>query len=163
MTEQTHLTPTLDSPWEERGFVVPDPRLPGGEGGALVRAGEVGDAPFMTDTRNMIAETAERLFADHLDQTTREAAEEGTWPAALWEAVAANGLDRVLVPEEAGGFGGDWGDAFVILRAAGKHAAPVPLAETIGASWLLTQAGLDAPQGIVTFAESGTLAIEPCR
>jgi len=122
---------------------------------------EVGDASPMTDTRNMIAETAERLFADHLDTATRVAAEAGTWPEALWQEIANNGLDRVLEPEEAGGFGGDWGDAFVILRAAGKHAAPVPLAETIGASWLLTQAGLDAPQGIVTFAESGTIAILP--
>ena len=115
--------------------------------------GEVGDAPFMTDTRHMIAETVERLFADHLDQTTREAAEEGGWPAALWDAIAANGLDRVLVPEEAGGFGGDWADAFVILRAAGKHAAPVPLAETIGASWLLTQAGAKLPEGPLSLAD----------
>lgn len=123
--------------------------------------GEVGDALPMTDTRNMIAETAERLFADHLDTATRESAEAGTWPDALWREVAANGLDRVLVPEAAGGFGGAWSDAFVILRAAGKHAAPVPLAETIGASWLLAQAGLEAPEGIVTFAESGLIEISP--
>jgi hypothetical protein len=29
----------------------------------------------------------------------------------------------------------------VVVRAAGKHAAPVPLAETILASWLLAQRG----------------------
>lgn len=115
--------------------------------------GEVGDAPSMTDTRNMIAETAERLFADHLDTATREAAEAGTWPDALWNEIATNGLDRVLVPEDAGGFGGDWGDAFVILRAAGKHAAPVPLAETIGASWLLTQAGETVPDGPLSLTD----------
>lgn len=115
--------------------------------------GEVGDAPAMTDTRNMIAETAERLFADHLDTATRAAAEAGTWPDALWNEIAANGLDRVLVPEDAGGFGGDWGDAFVILRAAGKHAAPVPLAETIGASWLLTHAGETVPDGPLSLTD----------
>ena len=82
-----------------------------------------------------------------------EAAEAGTWPAALWDEIAANGLDRVLVPEEKGGIGGSWEDAFVILRAAGRHAAPVPLAETIGAGYLLAQAGLDAPEGPLSLAE----------
>jgi len=123
------------------------PLLRGGEG-----RGEVGDAP-MTNERNMIAETAARLFAAHLDTAVIEAAEAGTWPAALWDEIAANGLDRVLVPEEKGGIGGSWEDAFVILRAAGRHAAPVPLAETIGAGYLLAQAGLDAPEGPLSLAE----------
>jgi len=33
------------------------------------------------------------------------------------------------------------------VRAAGKHAAPVPLAETIVGGWLLAQAGLEVPLG----------------
>lgn len=139
----------------------------GGEGGSLFPTlssreervaregapGEVGGAPPMTDTRSMIAETAERLFAAHLDTATRDAAEAGTWPDALWNEIAANGLDRVLVPEQGGGFGGDWSDAFMILRAAGQHAAPVPLAETIGASWLLVQAGESVPDGPLSLAD----------
>lgn len=107
----------------------------------------------MTDTRNMIAETAERLFAAHLDSAVMDAAEAGTWPAALWDEIAANGLDRVLVPAEQDGIGGDWEDAFVILAAAGRHAAPVPLAETIGAGWLLARAGLDVPAGPLSLAD----------
>lgn len=107
----------------------------------------------MTNERKMIAETAERLFTTHLDTATIEAAEVGTWPAALWDEITANGLDRVLVPEDRGGIGGSWEDAFVILQAAGRHAAPVPLAETIGAGYLLSQAGLDVPEGPLSLAE----------
>ena len=65
----------------------------------------------MTDERNMIAETAERLFAAHLGTATIEAAEAGAWPAALWDEIIANGLDRVLVPEDQGGIGGHWDNA----------------------------------------------------
>lgn len=110
----------------------------------------------MSDERNMIAETAERLFAAHLDTATIEAAEAGTWPAALWDEIAANGLDRVLVPEEQGGIGGSWEDAYVILQAAGRHAAPVPLAETIGAGWLLADTGLEVPEGPLSLAEDAS-------
>ena len=107
----------------------------------------------MTDTRNMIAETAERLFAAHLDTTVIEAAEAGTWPRGLWDEIAANGLDRVPIPAEQDGTGGCWEDAFVILTAAGRHAAPVPLAETIGAGWLLARAGQDVPAGPLSLAD----------
>ena len=110
----------------------------------------------MTDERNMIAETAERLFAAHLGTATIEAAEAGAWPAALWDEIIANGLDRVLVPEDQGGIGGHWEDAFVILQAAGHHAAPVPLAETIGAGWLLARAGLAVPEGVLSLCEGAT-------
>jgi acyl-CoA dehydrogenase len=107
----------------------------------------------MSDERNMIAETVERLFEEHLDTTVIEVAESGIWPTALWDEIAANGLDRVLVPAEQGGIGGSWEDAFVIIRAAGRHTAPVPLAETIGAGWLLAQAGLDVPEGPLSLTD----------
>lgn len=113
----------------------------------------------LTDERNMIAETADRLFSAHLDTATFAASEAGEWPATLWDEITGNGLDRVLVPEAQGGIGGIWEDAFVILQAAGRHAAPVPLAETIGASWLIAQAGLDVPEGILTLADGDQVAV----
>jgi len=81
-----------------------------------------------------------------------EGAERGEFPDALWTALEENGLTRVLVPEADGGVGGSWEDAFVLLHAAGRWAAPVPLAETIVAAWLLTRAGLDVPSGVLTIA-----------
>ena len=51
--------------------------------------------------------TAERLFASGADEA----------------AIRAAGLDLLMVPESAGGFGGSWQDAHAVLRLAGVHAA----------------------------------------
>ena len=98
----------------------------------------------------MLRETADRLFQAHCDTAVRRAADQGTWPAALWAAIEDAGLHRALVPEEAGGFGVAVADALSLLKVAGAHAAPLPLAETMLASWLLAGAGLDIPDGPLT-------------
>jgi acyl-CoA dehydrogenase len=107
----------------------------------------------MTSERALIAETCDRLFAEQLDDAVFQSAESGEFPAALWAAIAEAGLDRVLVPEDLGGIGLGWADAFVVLRAAGAHAAPVPLAEAVAAGWLLARFGGEIPDGILTLAE----------
>ena len=96
---------------------------------------------------NMLRETADRLFRTHCDTATGHAAEQGTWPAALWAAVEDAGLSRALVPEASGGFGIAPPDALSLLEVAAAHAAPIPLAETMLALRLLATAGLDLPDG----------------
>ena len=102
----------------------------------------------MNEQRAMIEETCDRLFAAHLDEETFRSAEAGEFPQDLWAAITESGLDRLLVSEDQGGSGLGWPDADVVLRSA----APVPLAETIAAGWLLGQAGMDVPDGIITLA-----------
>jgi len=99
---------------------------------------------------DMLRETADRLFQAHCDTATQRLADQGTWPAALWAAIEEAGLHRALVPEEAGGFGVAVPDALSLLKVAGAHALPLPLAETMLASWLLAGAGLDIPDGPLT-------------
>jgi acyl-CoA dehydrogenase len=106
----------------------------------------------MNDLQAILAETVGRIFTDLVSDTVISAAEQGTWPAKLWDALEENGITQPLVPESRGGAGGAWRDAWVAVRAAGKHAAPVPLPETIMASWLLAEAGLDVPPGPLTVA-----------
>jgi acyl-CoA dehydrogenase len=99
---------------------------------------------------DMLRETADRLFQAHCDTATQRSADQGTWPAALWAAVEEAGLHRALVPEAAGGFGVAVADALSLLQVAGAHAVPLPLAETMLASWLLAGAGLAIPDGPMT-------------
>jgi acyl-CoA dehydrogenase len=96
---------------------------------------------------DMLRETADRLLLAHCDTATQRAADQGVWPAGLWSAVEEAALHRALVPEEAGGFGVPVTDALSLLRVAGAHALPLPLAETMLAGWLLAKAGLALPDG----------------
>jgi len=104
------------------------------------------------ELRTLLADTVTRLFTDLVTKEALESAERGDWPEALWAALEEGGLTLPLLPEAQGGAGGTWLDAHVVVRAAGRHAAPVPLAETIVASWLLAGAGLDVPLGPLTIA-----------
>jgi acyl-CoA dehydrogenase len=106
----------------------------------------------VSELGTLLSDTVTRLFNDLVTKELIEAAEKGTWPGKLWSALEEGGLTLPLVPESRGGAGGDWRDAHTVVRAAGKHVAPVPLAETIVAGWLLGQAGLDVPLGPLTIA-----------
>lgn len=101
----------------------------------------------MSEARDLIAETALRIFSETIDQDVLTRAEEGAWPAEIWNAIEEVGLTRALLRPENGGAGGDWLDVFEIARATGRHSVPLPIVETILATWLLEQAGLDIPTG----------------
>ena len=101
---------------------------------------------------NIIVDTATRIFRDLSQPATINDAESGVWPQALWDAIEQSGLTVAWVAEEFGGAGATMADGFAVLRAAGRFAAPVPLAETLMAGWLLARAGISAPSGALTIA-----------
>ncbi len=105
----------------------------------------------MTDT--LVQDSARRLFADLVPPSVVNAAEAGTWPVELWDAVAEAGFpDALAAGAEAPGDLSGMGDAAAILREAGRYAAPLPLAESMLARWLLAGAGIAAPEGPLTIA-----------
>jgi alkylation response protein AidB-like acyl-CoA dehydrogenase len=69
----------------------------------------------MSELRALLSDTTERVLASKPD----------------WAAVEEAGLTKVLVPEEQGGFGGTWEDAFIVVRACGAHAIDHLIAEAI--------------------------------
>ena len=103
-------------------------------------------------TDHIILDTATRIFQDLCEPNTVNEAEQGVWPKALWDALEESGLTLTWVPDELGGAGATLADGFAVLRASGRFAAPVPLAETLMAGWLLTQAGIPVPGGPLTIA-----------
>lgn len=106
----------------------------------------------MNDNRIFFRDTVERIVADTLTKADIDAAEDRRLPSALYEALAANGILSMLVPEEQGGVGASFGDAGAILRAAGAAAAPGPMLETILGRFLLGKAGLNVVDGLVSVA-----------
>ncbi len=97
----------------------------------------------MRDETRMLLESMSRLFEDHCTKTIADAAEAGTFPDALWQAVSETGVPLAALPESAGGADAEWSDLYAVLRLAGRFAAPIPLAETMLAAWIASSAGLD--------------------
>lgn len=115
----------------------------------------------MSENRAFFRETVERILADTLDQNAIEATERRVPPAALYAALAENGVTWMLVPEDKGGIGADMGDAVAILRAMGAAAAPGPILETLLGNKLLAEAGLAPVEGLIAlaFAEDGATTL----
>jgi acyl-CoA dehydrogenase len=103
----------------------------------------------MTVDRGLLQSTVSRLFTKCMSRAVLETAERGVLPDALWRPLEEAGWTRPLAPVD-GSPPATWEDVQLILRAAGYHAAPVPLAETILASWLLAGAAIAAPPGPLT-------------
>ncbi len=115
----------------------------------------------MSDDELIVVETAERIFRDLADPQTIIAAKDERWKAPLLQALADNGLLLSWIDEAHGGAGVSLDEGFGVLRAAGRAALAVPLAETMLAGWLLARAGIAAPQGTMTVAPSGPRGL--CR
>ena len=104
----------------------------------------------MAGSENIVAETAEKIFADLADAQTINRDKKGNWKLPLWRALSEAGLPLSWVPEDCGGSGASLAEGFSVLSAAGRFAIAVPLAETMLAGWLLSQAGIASPEGVMT-------------
>ncbi len=101
---------------------------------------------------SIIVDTVTRVCQDLCEPGVINDAEEGKWPAALWDALEESGLTLTWVSDEIGGAGAEMADGFAVLKVAGAFATPVPLAETLLAGWLLAQAGMQVPSGPMAVA-----------
>ena len=100
----------------------------------------------MRDETRMLLESMGRLFEDHCTKAVADAAEAGTFPAALWQAVSESGVPLGGVVDS----GVEWSDLYAVLRVAGRYAAPIPLAETMLAAWLASSAGFSVNERPMT-------------
>jgi alkylation response protein AidB-like acyl-CoA dehydrogenase len=98
----------------------------------------------MSAARDMLCDTARAVFA--------EATTAGIAP------VEEAGFGLLLVPEDRGGFGGDWGDANAVLQIAGVLAPDLPVAELIAGEALQPAATVSLMAGAMGQALS--LSIE---
>ncbi|MEZ5854238.1 MAG: acyl-CoA dehydrogenase family protein [Hyphomicrobiaceae bacterium] len=124
----------------------------------------------MSDMRDEMLRTLDRIVEDTVVTTVREKADglgsggafsaggqaQAEATAPLWAALEEAGITGI-------GAGGDddvaFSDCMELIRRAGHHALPVPLAETIMARRMLSRVGMEAPDGAITLAPPG--ASEP--
>lgn len=108
----------------------------------------------MNELERMLAESAERLFANEVTPTRIDALENGIWPAQLWDRVEESGLTRLFAAEADGGAQASWEEALPVLLASAR--APIPFNDTAVAGWLLNRLGLPMPAGPVGVADLAT-------
>ena len=108
----------------------------------------------------LVEESADTLFAAESDRA-RDTLAQGAWPQRLWQMFHVTGFAEAALPDEAGGAGLAAGLA--VLRAAGRHAAPIPVAETVVGTLLCHMAEVEAPPGPLTVyaPPTGPLAAQP--
>ena len=97
----------------------------------------------------LLVETIEGLLAKEVTPE-RIGAAEGSMDVALWKLLEDNGLTSVGTPESSGGMGGTLHDLVAIVKAAGRHAAPVPIGDTLVAATFLS--GQAIPSGPLALA-----------
>ena len=102
---------------------------------------------------SMIGASAQRLFSDHVDHTLIESVERGAFANSLWTLTTDNGFTHALCAEAAGGIGATWDEAWPLLRAIGYWQVPLPLAETMIATLLLSAARADLPIGPIALVD----------
>jgi len=100
----------------------------------------------MSELRTLLADTTAKVLGDTKDASLD----------ASWKKIFEAGLPAVLSPD---GFGGNWEDALIVVKACGTHATAAPLPEAILATHLLGH----LPDGMVTISANTTGRFDGAR
>jgi acyl-CoA dehydrogenase len=112
---------------------------------------------ILSRSASLVAETAERIFADLADPQTVTVARDDCWKKNLWRVLEENGLTRAWISEDLGGYGMSLAEGFDVALSVGRFAVGVPLVETMLAGWLLSIGGVEPPVGRMTVAPTQPL------
>lgn len=104
----------------------------------------------MNEQQQMLADMANGLFGSLGPGATVE---------RDWDQVVELGLPSLVLPEDAGGFGGTWQDALIVFRLIGYHALALPLAEAAVAARLAAGLGF-AGRGTIASRSDGKIVDE---
>lgn len=107
---------------------------------------------------DIFAAALRQLLVDQCTPQRVREIESGQSAAPLWNKLQESGFADALLSEAQGGAGLALPEVFPMLELCGSHAVPVPLAETMLARSLLAGAGVERPQGSITFGPEATNA-----
>ena len=108
------------------------------------------------DTRQLIIDTAEKIFADHCQKSLLDSAEKGIFPQDLWGKIVANGFHQL----GSAGSGTDAADLYAFLKVCGRFSVPLPMAEVLLSNQWLSSVASEASETTVSgsdFASIGRL------
>ena len=97
----------------------------------------------MNELTHLIEESATRLFEGFATEQAYQTMESGKFPQSLWQDFVNDGWLRTALTEEQGGAGLGLAGSFILMRLAGYHAVPLPIAESLIATYLAASSGID--------------------
>lgn len=100
----------------------------------------------MSDDLQLLTASATRIFEDFTSLEFTNIA----WNEALWSVLEEHGLTTLLSSEDPGNSDGNVRESAALLSVAGRFAANVPLNETLLASSVLRDVGMNVPAGPLT-------------
>ncbi|KWR78872.1 acyl-CoA dehydrogenase family protein [Cupriavidus sp. IDO] len=101
---------------------------------------------------NAYSDALDTLLRDCCPPATVRAIERGADPLALWRTLLDSGFADCLLPEEAGGAALPLSELAPVLFVLGRHAMPLPLAQTLFARALLHGSGIACPSEPIALA-----------
>ena len=104
----------------------------------------------MSELASALKDSVVRVFQEEVDRDCLHAQEATGWVSHLWDLTEELGLTQVLVSEASGGVGGDWADAYEVIRECGRFGVPLPIPETLVGRWLLERCEMEQVQGPLT-------------
>jgi acyl-CoA dehydrogenase len=111
---------------------------------------------FDPDVDSMLLITADELFARHGGPDALRQNAAAGWLPEAWHRASELDLHRVELDETGSG---NFAYTVTVVRAAARHLAQIPLAETAIGLWLLAEVGAVAPDG--PLAVSGAMTDVP--
>lgn len=108
----------------------------------------------MSETGALLVEMTGRLLAEQFDDAAMRAARADGWTQSGWDAAAGQGLPLALVEGEQG-FGIPIEEGLALIGPLGRHAVPLPLAETMIGNALLARAGLPVAEAVLALVPEG--------
>ncbi|MDP3138521.1 MAG: acyl-CoA dehydrogenase family protein [Burkholderiaceae bacterium] len=101
---------------------------------------------------NLLKDSLETLLAERATPAVVRAIEQGGDALSLWKDIEESGFCDAMLPESQGGAELGFGAIAPLIELCGRHALPVPLAQTMVARVLLSRAGHELPAGPVALA-----------
>jgi acyl-CoA dehydrogenase len=100
----------------------------------------------------MFTQAIEKILTDLCTPAQVRAVENGDVATTLWRALEDGGFLELLTPEVADGAGLSLAAVFPIFLAFGRHALPLPVAQSIAARALMRDCPYAPPRGMLTLA-----------
>lgn len=89
-----------------------------------------------SEIQALLLESTEKMFSKLVDKELLDKAEQGVFPQELWQTFCDNGFHLLAQTDS----GAELADVFMVIKAAGYYAAPLPLAEALlGNRWTNNQ------------------------